>query len=140
MKQELEILLWERYPKIFGEHKLQERCMGRGFECGDGWFNLIDALCESLQFWTDQHQAPQIDADQVKEKWGELRFYARSASAEQRGAIEMARAMSFRVCEICGKPGQTLVSGAHLTRCPEHAPHGSMTLEEFHSAVKTRRG
>lgn len=36
--QKLDELLCERYPDLFCQRKLsiQESCMGRGFECGDG--------------------------------------------------------------------------------------------------------
>lgn len=125
MKKELEVLLCERYPLIFADRNktIQQSCMGWGFLCGDGWFDLIDTLCERLQFWTDRNGAPQIVAVQVKEKWGELCFHVRGGGEEQYGMITMAEALSARICEECGCPGQTLVSGTrHLTRCPEHAP------------------
>lgn len=125
MKKELDVLLCEHYPLIFANRNktIQESCMGWGFTCGDGWFNLIDTLCERLQFWTDHNGAPQVVALQVKEKWGELCFYAAGGSEQQWGMITMAEALSARICEECGRPGQTLVSGAtYLTRCPEHTP------------------
>lgn len=50
MKEELDKLLCERYPEIFknrhGDPK--ETAMCWGFECDDGWFWLIDALCSQL--------------------------------------------------------------------------------------------
>lgn len=124
MKKELDALLCERYPLIFADRNrpMTETCMCWGFDCGDGWFDLIDTLCERLQFWTDHNKAPQVVAVQVKEKFGELRFYPNLASEEQFGMITMAEAMSARICEQCGKPGQLLISGGYLTRCPEHAP------------------
>lgn len=136
MKKELDELLCQRYPLIFAERDLsmKETSMCWGFTCGDGWFDLIDALCERLQFWTDRNGAPQVVATQVKEKWGELNFYPRSASKEQWGMIWMAEAMSARICDQCGKPGKTLVHGHwHMTRCAEHAPEGAVATEAYYA-------
>ena len=134
MKKELDELLCQRYPLIFADRRrsIKESCMGWGFSCGDGWFDLIDTLCERLQFWTDRNKAPQVVAQQVKEKFGTLCFYPREANEKQRGMIYMAEAMSARICDQCGKPGQTLVHEFwHMTRCAEHAPAGAITLEAF---------
>ncbi len=133
MKQELDELLCTRYPLIFAERNrpITESCMGFGFSCGDGWFTLIDTLCARLQFETDRNGAPQIVASQVKEKFGGLRFYVRSATEQQCGMIDMAESLSAHICEVCGHPGRVLVHGAVITRCPDHAPAGSVTQEEF---------
>ena len=123
MKKDLVESLCLRYPLIFAERP--------GIACGDGWFDLLDVLCERLQYWTDRG-APQVAALQVKEKFGELRFYPRGpASQEQRGMIWMAEAMSSRICERCGRPGAQLVAGAVMTRCPDHAPADAMPRDDF---------
>ena len=69
----------------------------------------------------------------MKEKWGELCFYPRGdASPEQWGMITLAEAMSARICDQCGRPGQTLVHEHwHMTRCAEHAPVGAITQAAF---------
>ncbi|MGJ9417679.1 hypothetical protein ACHAC9_07935 [Massilia sp. CMS3.1] len=123
MKQELDALLCQRYPKIFADC---QRTM-----CNDGWFDLLDMLCERLQFWTDHNGAPQVVVSQVKEKWGELSFYGHGGDQEQNGMITMAEAMSARICECCGGPGAILVSGeTYLSRCGEHAPKGARVAPE----------
>ncbi len=125
MKAELEALLCERYPLIFAERNLltTQIRMYWGIACSDGWFDLIDTLCNCLQKSTGSNGAPQVVAVQVKEKFGVLRFYVRPGASEyQRGIISMAEAMSAHLCEQCGKPGQVIVAGAHLARCQEHAP------------------
>jgi len=124
MQEQLEQLR-QRYPAIFANLRW-------GFMCHGGWFDLIDALCEQLQFATDHNGAPQVVAVQVKEKFGTLSFYTQDASKAQRGMISMAAAMSARLCEMCGQPGRTLVGGAFWqTRCPVHAPEEAETAEEF---------
>ena len=134
MKKELDELLCQRYPLIFADRRrsIKESCMGWGFSGGDGWFDLIDTLCERLQFWTDRNGAPQVVAQQVKEKFGTLCFYPREANQTQRGMIYMAEALSARICDQCCRPGQTLVHEHwHMTRCAEHAPVGAITQAAF---------
>lgn len=129
MNDKLTTSLLTRHPRIFSNWK--DFGHDFGFECGDGWFELIDTLCEQLQFWTDHNHAPQVAAEQVKEKFGALRFYAQSSiSPEQLGMIEMASAMSAHICERCGQPGKKLNDGGlWLTRCKVHAPPGSRPVE-----------
>lgn len=51
MKTELDKALCEKYPKIFADRNgdVTETCMAWGFECGDGWYTLIDTLCAAIQ-------------------------------------------------------------------------------------------
>ena len=53
MRQELDDLLCLQYPLIFAQRSMKDSGMSQGFTCGDGWFALIDALCECLQFDID---------------------------------------------------------------------------------------
>lgn len=50
MRKELDEELCRKYPLIFADrHKpMTETAMCWGFECGDGWYNLIDVLCGLL--------------------------------------------------------------------------------------------
>jgi hypothetical protein len=89
------------------------------FECGDGWYDLIDALCSSLQN-ASGNATPQVVVVQVKEKLGSLRFYAKGQNAKQAGMIELAEVMSARICEVCGGRGRLRNSGWLRTRCLEH--------------------
>jgi hypothetical protein len=120
MKEELDSLLYKHYPKIFAD---RQRTI-----CRDGWYDLIDVLCERLQAWTDLNGAPQVVVSEVKEKWGELSFNVKGGGREQDGMIIMAEEMSARICELCGNAGKLLVAGErYLTRCDLHAPAGATT-------------
>lgn len=124
MDKKLDDFLVKKYPKIFIERKLskKESCMGRGFECEDGWFQLINNLCEMLQFETDNNKIKQVIAKQVKEKFGGLRFYSNVQDKFQQGLISFAEEMSFYICESCGTNeniGRT--SGYILTLCEDCA-------------------
>lgn len=113
MSPELQQQLRERYPIIFESEP--------AFECGDGWFELIDTLCALLQSVTERG-GPQVVAQQVKEKFGGLRFYTAGVNDEQDGMIELAEAMSQRICEVCGNRGKVYSHGWVGTRCAAHGP------------------
>jgi hypothetical protein len=91
----------------------------RGFECGDGWYDLITGLCRMLQMMTEDG-GPQVVAVQVNEKFGMLRFSSLGQDERQEGIIEMAETDSSRLCEICGDPGRTVQDQWIRTRCLRH--------------------
>lgn len=118
MNEELQEKLFKDYPEIFKDKDLPETesCMFRGVDTGDGWFGLINSLCEALQQETDEGNYPQVVAEQVKNKYGSLRFYFRlehtgesnpARSVEYlKGMVSFAEKMSNTICEKCGAPGK----------------------------------
>ena len=128
MNEKLQSDLVKAYPKIFkdvgGDPKVT--CMADGIQCNDGWYDLLDTLCHTMQRWcdgentryiieTDKYEFVvegdpeyvQVVASQVKEKLGELRFYVDGGDATTQGIIQMAENMSSRICELCGSPAKT---------------------------------
>lgn len=65
-------------------------------------------------------QVPKIQAVQVKEKFGTLRFYTNCGNEYIDGLIAMAEAMSAVTCEECGKPGKVRGGGWIYVACDEH--------------------
>jgi len=140
MKEELDKKLCEKYPKIFKNRNgsMQETCMCWGFSHDDGWYDIVDSLCASIQnhinnkryqfremSQEDFDEEHQIVAAQVKEKFGGLRFYIDGGDDWVYGAISMAESMSYRTCEVCGAPGKTRGTGWIRTTCDEHTKPGS---------------
>ena len=121
MIPELQRLLITRYPHIFPDGDFPPRS-----GLGNGWLCLVDAICERLQCWTAHNHAPQLVAQQVKEKYGELKFYVSPLPdsslprAEQQGMIGMAGELSLRTCEVCGSPGRWIGGLGPHVRCPAH--------------------
>lgn len=62
----------------------------------------------------------QVEATQIKEKFGTLRFYYSGGDDYIRGLEAMADSMSARLCEDCGKPGKTGGKNWIKTQCREH--------------------
>ena len=124
MKQELDKLLCERYPKMMVNRNLpmQETCMCWGFECGDGWFNILDQLMGNIQHHIDwknkkEEVVAQVTLDQVKEKFGTLRFYYTGGDDVIDGMVRMAESMSGVMCEECSAPAKTHGPGWIRTIC-----------------------
>ena len=114
MRDELDKQLCEKYPKIFADRykPMTETAMCWGIECGDGWYNIIDQLCGNIQSHIDWKEKQggfisQVVAEQVKEKFGTLRFYF---DTELTGLVkdimyDCVRAGEFAstyTCEYCG--------------------------------------
>ena len=146
-----------------------------GFECGDGWFNILDQLMGNIQHhidWKEKQRKwamdynymaaqckagnfdlfeettkaqpndeykekrlaeiiagdfrevpqsiPQVTLDQVKEKFGTLRFYYTGGDEYINGLVSMAESMSGVTCEQCGSPGTTGGQGWITTLCETH--------------------
>ena len=174
MKQELDKLLCERYPKMMVNRNknMQETCMCWGFECGDGWFNILDQLMGSIQHhidWKEKQRKwaidynematqakagnfdlfeetmkalpndeykekrlaeivagdfrqvpdsiPQVTLDQVKEKFGTLRFYYSGGDDYISGMVSLAESMTGVTCESCGNIGERRGGGWVHTYC-----------------------
>jgi len=104
MTEEKELQLIRKYPKIFRDCSSTKEMtsMVWGLECGDGWYDLIDYLCSNLQLDIDQNGHPQVVAVQVKEKFGQLRFYILEGDERQYAVIDFAEQLSLLFCERCG--------------------------------------
>jgi len=85
------------------ENRLKERFkfIKCGTSCGDGWFPLINSLCEKLEALNFNNSVIQIS-----EKWGMLRFSVNGATGQQYSLIEDYESKSDKYCETCGGPGE----------------------------------
>ena len=169
MKPELDKQLCEKYPKIFKNRNASqmESCMHWGLEIGEGWYDIIDVLCQAATYTyttaimvdeadgkrlsiapysytniTTYHfyiKPPQLVADQVKEKFGTLRFYhhleydtvllelektgkypelkeiMNRYNAYFDGIVHFAETLSERTCEVTGLKGEMHVTGGGVS-------------------------
>jgi hypothetical protein len=105
MREELDKKLCKDFPKIFTQISLLsgETCMCWGFECRDGWFKIIYKLCSDIQKHCDSTpETCQVEASQVKEKYGGLRFYITGGDDFIYDLIDKAESESYKTCESCG--------------------------------------
>jgi len=128
MRKELDEALCKKYPEIFRDRHgdMRTTAMCWGFECGDGWYHIIDAACAQIENRAYNNRlngvkfAPVI-ATQVKEKYGTLRFYYTGGDEYLDGVVSMAETISAKTCEVCGAPGELREGGWLKTLCDEHA-------------------
>ena len=138
MNKELEAALEEEFPFMRREERNDRSSyLLFGIEAGSGWYELIRKLCrELMEACAPAGRANDLVVAQVKEKYGELRFYfhLEGGTVEENALlnhrlydiIERYEETSKQVCELCGAPGELrelkLVSGMvwYQTLCDEH--------------------
>ena len=138
MKKELEMKQAEEFSFL---RKTETRQKSRienifqafGYECSDGWYELLRSLCsEIVSAYEEVGQPVDIVIDQIKEKFGTLRFYYHFKGQKPgietidllgMGSLRISKGdtplcskiaaivtkwedKSTTVCEKCGKPGK----------------------------------
>lgn len=196
MREELDKLLCEKYPKMMVNRNknMQETCMCWGFDCGDGWFNILDQLMGNIQHhidWKEKQRKwatdynemaaqakagnfdlfeeamkalpndeykenrladivagdfrevpqpiPQVTLDQVKEKFGTLRFYYSGGDDYISGMVSLAESMTGVTCESCGNVGERRGGGwvhTYCTPCEEAREIARKKLDEEYEFKK----
>lgn len=160
MKNELQEKLYSKYPKLFKQKNdnKTKTAMCWGIAIGDGWYDLIDNLCDYIDFHIKNNDCPQIEFSQVKQKFGTLRAYYDVAPPIKKeewkktkkawiktyeeylthrqhmldkigGAVGFAESLSGTVCEVCGSPGELRGRSWVSTLCEEHKP--KTKIEKF---------
>lgn len=130
-----------------------------GFDVDDGWYSLIESICEYLmgdvnrlrariasEYYSEEQREEfrqqLVEAEknipvvmQVKEKFGGLRFYVHGATEEQFDYIGFAENFSYRICEKCGTTHNVMTynCGWIKSLCAEHADerYGQAVAENF---------
>lgn len=130
MKAENDIKLCNDFPQLYRERNLgmSVTCMCWGFSCGDGWFDLIYELSTKLDTLFKKHGLMGNEypaCAQVKEKFGDLRFYMNTIPKEiyeeAYHYISEAEEKSAKTCEVCGAPGKLgTTRGWCSTLCDAH--------------------
>lgn len=95
MNKKLSSLLINKYPLCFKELK--------NIECDDGWFNLLDYLCATLECYLTYSTRSKNYFTQIKEKFGILRVYVKEPGDKYiDGVLSFAEVISVNFCEVCG--------------------------------------
>lgn len=125
--------LLNRYPKFFKDGKPPST----GFQCRDGWFNLLDNLLGCMYYYCEMKEMSNYEGiddgkalingekvfpyvTYIKEKFGHLSVMTNSGDSHLMGMIQFAGYLSVRTCEFCGTQrnvGQT--KGAWIYTCCE---------------------
>ena len=113
--------LIEIYPEMFRYGESCEPFPLFGFECGDGWFDLLKDLITEIKDICIKSESDDIKATQIKEKYGTLRFYTNWETDDIEKAIWKAEERSSETCESCGQEGElkTLRGYWCVTNCDD---------------------
>jgi hypothetical protein len=86
-------------------------------ETADGWHWLLATVAE----WIKEGGVPDgFGDDQIKSKFGTLRFYCHGSDARTAKIVAAAEWLSGAVCEECGAPGSVRPGGWIRTLCDAH--------------------
>ncbi len=121
MTKKSEDNLYKKYPKMLAGFKMgpQESCLAFGCEHDDGWYIIIDTLLWSIGNRIKTKNLS-INIQQIKEKFGGLRFYYSGGDDVIDGMVTLAENMSYVTCEKCGSTNNvTQTKGWIVSLCPK---------------------
>ena len=104
MDLQLRNQLFDKYPTIYNPHHLHD-----GIGCQDGWFTLLCELGSALS--AHQHQLAGTDPliiTEIKQDNGALRIVHWHGDQRSRQLIDAAEQRAATICELDGKPAETL--------------------------------
>ena len=123
--------LFQEFPELFQREQLIY-----GFECQDGWFELIRALAGRIREYQAQYpDLENFEIVQVTQKMGEIQFYIRGGDEVIQNLIRETEQKSRSICELDGEPAAGLFVCAPYwfrylcEKCSEL--HGYMTIEDY---------
>lgn len=84
-------------------------------EIPEAWIPIVNKLIDDLfeAGWDGQ-------IDQIKEKFGSLRFYIPEGNAVIDELIDMAESETARICIVCGEPATATTKGWYTHVCDKH--------------------
>ena len=114
----------QKYPLTLGKPEGNTCYSLFGLEINAGWYPLVeDLICKIEGRLAEKQALGLLDPDypfsvqQIKEKFGTLRFYVYGADDTIYGWINEAEAKSASVCEFCGGDGKLCGSSWIHTLC-----------------------
>ena len=106
MKEDLQLKLVKKYPNLYKNYFTPGSPMNKGFQCGDGWFKIIDWLSNVLE------AIGGVVAEEVGKECGATLDFRYSFPDGTTGVADAVRSLvdeaanaTYVVCELCGKGG-----------------------------------
>lgn len=153
-----------KFQQLVQDHPdLFEKCGDEYFAIGNGWYNIVRILCGYMSYDVNQARyrlnyalknpeakmppIAELEAtlakaikdlpviEQVKEKFGSLRFYVSNSTPRFDNYIGFAEAMSSVTCEECGAPGESRNDGWIKVLCDKHYKERAQDLETVTRSV-----
>jgi len=121
--------IMDKYKRFIHPEKPMTEClMCFGFECGEGWFPILDLAFHEM----NKLELPKgFEIIQVKEKYGTLRIYVNNYTDEIDRIIEEAEKNAEVTCELCSARGMLHRRNGWLrTLCPTCAETKGYKISE----------
>jgi hypothetical protein len=83
-----------------------------GVAVGDGWYRLVMDLNQEL---TEKY--PNYSISQVKEKFGDLRYYTQGLDEEGEKMVSLAARDATKTCERCSRAGDLRYANFYEVLC-----------------------
>ena len=88
--------------RLFKKYKfLRKKELAGGFECGDGWYQIIDDMCKELR--ASSMLRDDFVITKVFDKYGDMYVHSRNGNNATRSIIEDAIELSMEICDACGQ-------------------------------------
>lgn len=104
-----------------------------------GWFVKLFQM--DIRYKPSKVPRSQVVADQVKEKFGTLRFYTHGGDDYTRGVIDFAEMLSAYICEDCGRFDETVATNSRgwiRTTCDKCTPKEHLKDHERNRKARER--
>jgi hypothetical protein len=136
MNEDQEFIEYESFAKRM-ENSYPKMFSGKygGFAVGKGWYPVLELLCDNIQHHIDWkvkqgQEIAQVEVEQIKEKFGGLRFYYSGGDEYISGLVSMAESFASSLCEDCGGIGKRRSGGWIRTLCDVHEAERNTRIEE----------
>lgn len=111
--------LFEEFKAEWPEMFQDVRC---GFYLPPAWKHIVWSLCEMIDWTTQRNKLNGIEmrpviVDQVKSKFGGLRFYYSGGDDVIGYYVEATEALSHKICGRCGITDKNKISHDHSLNC-----------------------
>lgn len=93
----------------------------------------VDEILEGGGYKIPTKKVNWIQVDQIKEKFGGLRFYYSGGDAHIAGMVDMAESWAAHTCEKCGNKGTRREGGWLRTLCDTHEAEHQQRLKNMRS-------
>jgi hypothetical protein len=115
--------------KLFNKFKafLKKKELKNGFECGDGWFQILFDMCTKLA----EVGPPEFKVTRVFEKFDELKVFTTGGVNGTRFVIESAQELASETCSGCGN----LKELQQCEKCKEKDDGSSTYVPDIAAAI-----
>jgi hypothetical protein len=122
MNKQYALTLYAAFPMLYRSfyQPITKTFLRESLDCGDGWFELLMQLSadiENLAHQEGRNASNWPAAQNVKEKYGTLRFEVCGGSQAMLDLTYAAERKSGKVCEECGNCGEVYDDYRIKTQC-----------------------